>query len=462
MDRSDIKRLIDAPSERLSVELKAWLELGTPEHKAKLVRALLALWNYNGGFILIGFDDKTNNPSPNPPANPIAVYHSDTLQGLVGTYASEPFPIEVDYPERDGVTYPVIQILPGVRTPVAVKKDIQNTGGKPIVRRGDVMFRTLHANNTVSSAPADPRDWPQIMEICFANREADLAGFVRRHLLSSELPGVLAKLGVLSQQPKPPSLKEVCQAFADKCRLRAEEKELTRKLPTLPETFGSFEVAAVLDPPAEGYMADSQFLNRLMMAKPEYDNGLWLDTRSFYDKSDRPAPDLDGWETLVDFPGDWNLREFTRLERAGRFYLCRALSEDTTAARREARAGVVLGIEPTIAHVAEALVTAVAFAKALGGEEDRRIGVLFRYGGLKDRRLFTFNGVSALLMSGEQKSAVDAYEDFVAVPVSTQPANLGPFGAKIIRPLFALFNGYSMSDDEIERRTAAYLSRKSR
>ena len=117
MDRSEIKRLIDAPGERLSVELKTWLELGTPEHKAKLVRTLLALWNYNGGFILIGFDDKTSNPSPNPPADPIAVYHPDTLQGLVGTYASEPFPIEVEYPERDGVTYPVIQILPSLLTP---------------------------------------------------------------------------------------------------------------------------------------------------------------------------------------------------------------------------------------------------------------------------------------------------------------------------------------------------------
>ena len=86
----------------------------------------------------------------------------------------------------------------------------------------------------------------------------------------------------------------------------------------------------------------------------------------------------------------------------------------------------------------------------------------FQVCGLKDRRLFTFNGVSALLMSGEQKSTADAYENFVAVPVSAQPATLGPFEAKIIRPLFAFFNGYSMSDDEIERRIAAYLSRKSR
>ena len=44
-----------------------------------------------------------------------------------------------------------------------------------------------------SSAPAQPGDWRQIMDLCFNNREADLGGFVRRHLLSSELPNVLAE-----------------------------------------------------------------------------------------------------------------------------------------------------------------------------------------------------------------------------------------------------------------------------
>lgn len=81
---------------------------------------------------------------------------------------------------------------------------------------------------------------------------------------------------------------------------------------------------------------------------------------------------------------------------------------------------------------------------------------------MKHRRLIAFNGVSALLAMGEQMISDDAYEEFVSVPVSTLPANLGPFATKIIRPLFALFSGYSMSDDEIERRIAAYLNRKAR
>lgn len=113
MGEGEAERLIKAPNESLTLELKAWLDLKEPEHKAKLVRAFLALRNYNGGYVVIGFDDETGNPSPNPPSDPRAAYRGDDLQRLVATYASDPFGIETEHPKRDGVAYPVIKIRPG-------------------------------------------------------------------------------------------------------------------------------------------------------------------------------------------------------------------------------------------------------------------------------------------------------------------------------------------------------------
>ncbi len=462
LDEGEAKRLIGAPSESLSLELKAWLNLENPEHKAKLVRAFLALRNYNGGYVVIGFDDRTGDPSPDPPNDTRTVYHVDDLQRLVTGYASELFGIDAEYPERNGVAYPVVKIPAGVRVPVAVKKDIQNSGGKPIVRRGEVPFRTLRANNTVSSAPAAPEDWREIVEICFANRESDLAGFVRRHLLSSELPGVLAELGAVAGKPPPPSLEENCRAFADKCRSGAAEEEVRRSMPLLPSSFGSIEVAAVLNPPATSYEADTQFLLRLIMAKPQYDHGLWLDTRSFQELEDHPIPDREGWQTLVDFT-NFQLREFARLDKTGRFYVKRPLTEDTTSGRRGAQPGKILGIEPTIAHVAEAMAVVLSFSKSLSGDQEAgRIGFLIRLTGLKGRRLVALSGIAAQLIAFENKSVEDEYDAYVEVPIATVAPALGPFAAKLIKPLFALFNGYSMDGVEIERRVAAYINRQSR
>lgn len=461
LDDTQAAALVRAPTENLSLELKTWLDLDQPEHKAKLVRALLAMRNHNGGYILIGFDDETGEPAATPSHDPRVTYHADILQGLVSAYAAYPFGIEVRYPERGGVARPVIEVPTGVQVPVAVKKALVRDGSKLLLRKGDVMFRTLAANNVVSSSAAEPSDWPSIMDICFANREADLAGFVRRHLLSGELPVVLAELGAFASRPRPPSLEETCRDFAARCELRAEEKERARGLPPLPDSFGWMEVTSVLDPPASGNTADKNFLNRLMISKPTFDNGLWLDTRGFSDAVDRPMPDLDGWETLVDFPGDWMLREFARLEQAGRFYIRRPLPEDSTSIQRGARAGAILGIELTIAHVTEAMAVVLAFAQALVTERrDERIGLLFRYKGLKGRRLVSLAGVAAQLIAFENKSAQDDYDSFVEVPVTTVALNLGPFVAQVTRPLFALFDGYAMTVHEIERRIQAYVKRR--
>jgi len=66
MARSDeINELIGQPRESLAVEVKDWLDPSIPGHKAKVVKALIALRNFNGGYLLIGFDNATMQPSKN-------------------------------------------------------------------------------------------------------------------------------------------------------------------------------------------------------------------------------------------------------------------------------------------------------------------------------------------------------------------------------------------------------------
>jgi hypothetical protein len=48
--------------------------------------------------------------------------------------------------------------------------------GHPRRRIGAVYFRSLASNGTPSATEARPSDWADIIEICFDNREADVAG----------------------------------------------------------------------------------------------------------------------------------------------------------------------------------------------------------------------------------------------------------------------------------------------
>lgn len=460
MDEEYAARLVRAPGEGLTLELKTWLNLDDVGHKVKLIRALLALRNYNGGYVIIGFDDKTGEPSPDPPDDARAAYHVDDLQLLVSTYASDAFDITVAYPNREGVTYPVIQVAAGVQIPVAVKKDIQS-GGKTFLRRGEVLFRTLAANGTVSSAPAAPEDWRKIMDICFSNREADLAGFVRRHLLSGELPAVLAELGEIAQRPKLPSLEDTCRSFADVSAARAMAVTVERKLAPYQPGFGTFEVAAVIAPALDGYLADQHLLNRVLQSHPNLPTALWTDTRSYANRLDRHFTTGGGYEAMIEYPSDWQYREFSRIEPSGRFYVQRPYFEDTASRSWEREPGTAIELDTTISMVTDAFATALAFAQSLAAADtpDSRLGVLFRLHNLNGRQLTSF--ASALdLRIIPRRSNDDEHDRYIEVPVSTAAVNVGRYVSQVVRPLFALFDGYSVTENRVEQQVRRYLERR--
>lgn len=61
IDQTEIDRLVAGPAETRDVEIKAWIDPRTPEGKVKLLTALLALRNFNGGRLVIGFHNKNHS-----------------------------------------------------------------------------------------------------------------------------------------------------------------------------------------------------------------------------------------------------------------------------------------------------------------------------------------------------------------------------------------------------------------
>ena len=106
-----LERLVAQPQEALEVELKGWLDLDSREAQADLAKALIALANSGGGFVVIGFTEQDGRVEP-APGHPAAfeMYSQDRIAGIVERYAEPTFHCEVRQVRRvvDGGLYPVI------------------------------------------------------------------------------------------------------------------------------------------------------------------------------------------------------------------------------------------------------------------------------------------------------------------------------------------------------------------
>ncbi|WP_058606190.1 hypothetical protein [Pseudomonas parafulva] len=142
-EKSVVDAIVASPSESLTVEIKTWIDPTQPAGIAKIAKGAMALRNRNGGFFVIGFDDKTLTPdTAKRPANAEALFHVDVIQGIISKYASEPFEVTVNWSERQGASYPVLSVPSGVNVPVAAKRELKD-GSQILIRHNTVYFRSL-------------------------------------------------------------------------------------------------------------------------------------------------------------------------------------------------------------------------------------------------------------------------------------------------------------------------------
>jgi hypothetical protein len=321
-------RLVENPAENLNVELKSWIDPTSNEGREKIVRAALALRNRNGGYLVIGIDDKTRNVAAGEPADVRALWKEDEVQALVSCHASDPFSIEVRFALRDGVELPVIAVPSGVQTPVALKKPI----GRYVV--GAVFFRTLRSGGVVSTSLARANDWPDIMQICFDNRDANVASFIRRHLADVDLASLIQALG----QPSEPDFSLEQRTLA--VRQRGEERFNQERPTALPIRVdpdgGAFEVSMQIAPPLADRAADQELRRTLAASDPAYGGGaLWYESPGM-GPAGLPKQRDNAWEHLFVTAGLWDYFDFMRVEPTGGFYQHRLLDTDAAAHQRGA------------------------------------------------------------------------------------------------------------------------------
>ncbi|QGZ96270.1 ATP-binding protein [Terricaulis silvestris] len=473
IDQRRLDELVAQPSETLNVELKSWLDLSDAHGAAKVARAALAIRNRNGGFIVIGFDDKTLKPLPVPVGmDVVSAFHVDTVQGIVSQFAFEKFEVTVGFGVRDGVQHPIISIPEGVKTPVAAKADLFNPTDpkKRVIARGDVFFRTLESNGTPSTAVARPEDWKDIVEICFDNREADLGRFLRRQLASHSAAELLNALqggpGGGEPEKKRISLKEASSAVLERGYQRYLEAIGGRSLSDEEKALldhGTWSVGLQFEPAREGEVADEAFFSTVTSSNPGYTGWpVWLDSRGFRNTADQPYVSSNGWEALiVSAESGWMSSthfDFMRFEPNGAFYLRRVLQDDTTPNKitpNEAFDPLLM-----IYRVAEVVAVALAIGKGLKFDQQQtRLGLTFYWTGLRGRKLVRWADDFRMTLSYDV-CREDTITTFIDLPLDTAPNAIAPTVDAATKPLIAAFGGKRIPAEDIEAHVAKLLERR--
>lgn len=441
LSEQELQRLIQNPRETLDTELKEWIDPESPEGIAKIARGCIALFNANGGYLIIG-SQNDGKPAGNAPADVRSIFHPDVIQRIVAKYASQPIAVAVEFATCDGVEYPIICVPSGVRTPCAAKSDLR-IGDKAVVRDHAIYVRSISSNHTVSTTEPRIPDWERLVKTCHDNREADIGAFFRRHLAAGDL-GALRD--ILTPTPAVLSLPEKATAYLDKGYGRFQRRMKHRGLDA--DGVATFEAAIVIDGVIPPFNADGDFYNRIQVNKPRHSGWpFWIDARGGKSPLDSAYVDDGGWEALIKTELMGEILDFWRAEPARRFYHLRNLQDDAHE-RDNIPPRKFFDFALHAGRVAEVVSIGSHFARALGcDEQSTTLGFACRWKGIANRNLYSWSQRERHFYS-ESASVQDAITTTAAMPLVTTA--FAPVVSSLISPVFALFGGWRFQNSVIE------------
>ncbi len=432
-----LKQLVVNPVERLGVELKCWLDPSADASIEKIAKGCLALYNNDGGHLLIGFCDDGQPDSDNEPADVRTAFHVDTIQAIVSKFSSVQIEVQLDYIEHDGQEYPVITVPGGVATPAVTKSAIGR------IKPDEVYVRSLSSNNTVSSSKPTRRDWDRLIRLCLDNREADIGAFFRRHL------GVNVDVDLLrSSFSLPKSIEQQTVDLLEEGSKRFDEVNPRDKLPNV----GFVEIAIVIDGVTNHVFETNQnFLMRLQRHQSDYSG--WPPFVYIYNPKEsewNPYIFQKAWEANIIAPSmgmGGGTIDFWRVEPRGRFYTKRALQVDMC----DKGVKPLTMIDPIlqIRRIAEVITKGLSFAESMEYDLDQtHIAFAMRWSRLMDRVLYPWANPDRMLRT-TPKCVEDEAIETVLVPADTPKSAISQYVEKIAAGLMRRFGGYDSIGHEV-------------
>lgn len=164
--------LLRAPRESLEVELKGWLDIqNDAEHKATLAKALIALANHGGGYVVFGFEENAGCVAPaEPRPGDLAAYTPDVVNSIVSRFAEPQFHCDVQVLRSplNGLEYPIAVVPGGNHVPIRSRR---SGPGERVVQSDRYYIRRPGPN---SEPPQSGQEWDLLIRRCIANARQDL------------------------------------------------------------------------------------------------------------------------------------------------------------------------------------------------------------------------------------------------------------------------------------------------
>ncbi|MFJ3374845.1 helix-turn-helix domain-containing protein [Pseudomonas sp. NPDC086112] len=435
VSRERLADLLIDTREALECEVKNWLDLqGSNEDKATFAKAVLALANHGGGFIILGLAETDVGilEAGERPAT-LDSYNQDLVNGIVQNYCDPPFHCAVHIVANPlGAVFPVVQVPGGHRVPVRA-------------RRAGPNGNTVHLNAIYvrkpgprSETPQSAQDWDDLLARCLRNRRDEMFDQIR-DLISGAVPQV-------ERPPEPARLDEWIRSNRERWTLLTE---------ALPEgdgprmPHGRFFIAyEVIGERRQIPLAQFPDVLRASVVRHTGWPPFWYPTRAGI----VPYP-IDGavecWmgndrEAELAFR-DPSHSDFWRIHPDGLAFLLRGYQEDDSDAQRLGRIPVppatIFDITLPVWRIGEALLQARCLAANLF-EGPTTIKFVATYEGLAGRSLVSMDG-SRHMWDG-RVSRQDTITLSTHIDAQTIDANLPEIVHPLLSPLYALFDFFEL------------------
>lgn len=435
-----LQALLAYPREGLDVEIKAWLDLDYGEQAAALIKAILALANHGGGYILIGLTEADGVWQPDEQHRPsdLSQYDQDRLNGLITRYAEPPFHCElhhVPHPESQAL-FPVVVVPPG-RVPIRAKRESPETRQ---IRKDSYYIRRPGPK---SETPQTGQEWADFLRRCTLSDREHLLEDLRRLLQGRRIgPSV-------PERTAEERLDEWVAASEERWRRLVADRQAADRYRYGVITY-SYIIEGDLSRPT------SQELLGILERVKGRETGwpMWVVFRGRGELAPRSA---DGTiesifiDTVFEDPSH---SDYWRASADGRMFLLRGYEEDGEPEKRPP--GTTFDFTIPVWRFGEALRHSERLARALG---DPQATINFRasWSGLEGRHLRSL--WARRVLGGEYVARQDSVVSYLITRADDVSPRLAELLQQLLAPLYDVFDFFEMPPRVIEEELATMLER---
>lgn len=420
----ELGQLLRRPNETLAVEYKAWLNLKNSCERADLAKALMAVSNHGGGYVVLGYQDNNGilRPDPCRPSD-LSAYNPKVVGDIIDRFAEPTFHCQVSHvahPEF-GSEFPIIQV-PAGSVPIQARRSSPEGCGH--VRQGVYYIRKPGPK---SEPPGNAAEWSVLIRRCVTQDREVLLKSIANIIGATPTP----------QPATPPN--ERLRSWKSQCREQFEKDkaELGHALEPDPYRYGTYSCAYTLvgevDP-----LTLTQFKDVLLQVQgKETGWPVWMMNVIKGHTPKNIGNVIRQWYHTE----DTSHADYWLADPAGKLFLARGYQED---GEMPLNAGKYFDISLPIWRVAECLRHAARLAQRMlptgGGEFE----IEFEWDSLKGRKLISW--AEQRHRAPSNVSAVPSVITSGRFNVEQVAASLGSIVRQLTLPLYEAFDFFQPTE----------------